>query len=93
MPPRATSPPTEDDNSDKIKVCFHGQTQRLFFSLKKTIKLKKAMTTFCKSSGGNVLDFEFLFEGEVISQNSTPLSLGMSDGDTIDVKSKNDGGC
>ncbi|CAG9319046.1 unnamed protein product [Blepharisma stoltei] len=64
----------------------------IFFKIKKSTQLKKLMEAYCSRNGVNPTTVRFLFDGERIQETSTPVSLGMEDGDEIDAMVEQTGG-
>ena len=57
----------------------------IFFKCKMTTPLQKLMNAFCYRSGAGRHSVRFLFDGERMEPTDTPLTLGMEDGDVVDV--------
>ena len=64
----------------------------LCFKLKKSIKLKKLMDTYCNRNGYPSSSVRFLYEGETIKETDTPETLRMNDNDEIDAMIEQHGG-
>ena len=62
------------------------------FKMKKSIKLKKLMQTYCARNGFPQNSIRFLYEGEEIRENDTPQALNMEDGDLIETMIAQRGG-
>lgn len=62
------------------------------FKIKETSKMEKMFTAFCGRTGLDFKSVRFLYDGNRISPDSTPKSLGMQDGDTIDAVLTQTGG-
>ena len=62
------------------------------FKMKKTIKLKKLMQTYCARNGYPQNSIRFLYEGEEIRETDTPEGLKMEDGDMIETMVAQRGG-
>ena len=62
------------------------------FKMKKTIKLRKLMQTYCARNGYPQKSIRFLYEGEEIRESDTPQDLKMEDGDMIETMIAQRGG-
>ena len=62
------------------------------FKMKKSIKLKKLMQTYCARNGFPQNSIRFLYEGEEIRETDTPQTLHMEDGDLIETMIAQRGG-
>ena len=62
------------------------------FKMKKTIKLRKLMQTYCARNGYPQNSIRFLYEGEEIRESDTPQDLKMEDGDMIETMIAQRGG-
>lgn len=62
------------------------------FKMKKTIKLKKLMSSYCNRHGYPQNSVRFIYEGEEIRETDTPESLKMNDNDQIETMVQQRGG-
>ena len=62
------------------------------FKMKKSLKLKKLMQTYCARNGYPQNSVRFLYEGEEIRESDTPEGLKMEDGDQIETMVAQRGG-
>ena len=60
--------------------------------MKRSIKLKKLMQTYCARNGYPQNSVRFLYEGEEIRETDTPDGLKMEDGDMIETMIAQRGG-
>ncbi|KAJ2778420.1 SUMO protein smt3 [Coemansia javaensis] len=74
-----------------IKVASSDNSE-IMFKIKRTTKLAKLMQAYCTRTGKSPDSVRFLADGERISGDSTPDTLGLEDGDTIDVMTEQIGG-
>eukprot|EP01084_Bolivina_argentea_P105258 188435_1 len=74
-----------------LKVKAQDGTE-VYFKVKKTTKLKKLMDAYCARVGKEPGSIRFLFDGDRIAPESTPLDLGMEDEDEIDAMVEQHGG-
>lgn len=49
----------------------------VFFKIKKTTQLKKLMDAFCERQGKRKQDCRFLFDGERVNEEDTPLTVSL----------------
>ena len=78
------------DNTITIKVV--DDTNELSFKLKRNMPIKKVMDAYCKRNSKNRDSIKFLFDGNRLSDENTPESMEMEDGDVIDVVLEQIGG-
>ena len=71
-------------NEINIKVKDQRGTA-ICFKMKRSIKLKKLMQTYCARNGYPQNSVRFLYEGEEIRETDTPEGLKMEDGDMIET--------
>ena len=64
----------------------------MFFKIKKTTPLEKLMNTFCERQGKPHKYYRFIFDGERISETSTPLGLELEENDIIQAALEQNGG-
>ena len=81
------------DNSIKFK--FHsGHTGAVMhFKVHMDTKFEQVIKTYCKRQGiEDQAEYKFLFEGQPISPEQKPSSIGLEDEDVIDVFKRQIGG-
>ena len=78
-------------NEINIKVKDQRGTA-ICFKMKRSIKLKKLMQTYCARNGYPQNSVRFLYEGEEIRETDTPEGLKMEDGDMIETMVAQRGG-
>ena len=78
-------------NEINIKVKDQRGTA-ICFKMKRSIKLKKLMQTYCARNGYPQNSVRFLYEGEEIRETDTPEGLKMEDGDIIETMVAQRGG-
>ena len=71
---------------------FFQQGNDIGFKLKKSTKLKKLMTAFCKRTGYPEKGVKFIKDGNVIKEQDSPESLHMVDQDEIEAVIEQVGG-
>ena len=64
----------------------------LFFKIKKSTQLKKLMDAYCSRNGVNPSTVRFLFDGNRIKENDTPIELQLQNDDQIDAMVEQSGG-
>eukprot|EP01130_Rhizamoeba_saxonica_P006806 TRINITY_DN2722_c0_g1_i1.p1 TRINITY_DN2722_c0_g1~~TRINITY_DN2722_c0_g1_i1.p1 ORF type:complete len:112 (+),score=18.53 TRINITY_DN2722_c0_g1_i1:44-337(+) len=57
----------------------------VLFKIKKSTQLKKLMTTYCSRSGLDPNGIRFIYDGQRVRDEQTPLQLRMQDNDVIDA--------
>jgi len=75
-----------------IKVLTYSG-EEVFFKIKRNTKLSKLQAAYANKVGKDVGTIRFLYDGNRINDDDTPLSLEMEDNDTIDVMVEQVGGC
>mmetsp|Transcript_14836 Transcript_14836/g.58197 ORF Transcript_14836/g.58197 Transcript_14836/m.58197 type:complete len:90 (+) Transcript_14836:153-422(+) len=68
------------------------QGEPLVFKIKQTTTFKKLMEAYCQRRGQSLSSVRFVFNGEQINGNQTPMDVGMEDEDVIDVMLEQVGG-
>ncbi|CDO51539.1 similar to Saccharomyces cerevisiae YDR510W SMT3 Ubiquitin-like protein of the SUMO family [Geotrichum candidum] len=87
------TPKTEvKPESEHINVKVTDSSTDVYFKIKKSTQLKKVFDAFCKRTGKEARGLRFLYEGERISEQDTPASLDIHDGDTIEAHNEQLGG-
>lgn len=72
--------------SDYINVrVLTEDDKHTFYGINKNAKFANILEAFCLYTSMNAANVFFKFDGEHIEENSTPLSLDLEDGDTIEV--------
>ncbi|KAJ2383259.1 hypothetical protein H4S02_005384 [Coemansia sp. RSA 2611] len=66
--------------------------REIMFKIKRSTKLAKLMQAYCSRTGKSSGTVRFLVDGERITGESTPETLGLEDGDTIDAMTEQVGG-
>jgi small ubiquitin-related modifier len=66
--------------------------QEIYFKLKPTTLLWKAVTAYCRQQGVDETTLRFFFDNQRIVKTDTPQSLEMEDGDQVDVHTFQKGG-
>ncbi|KAJ2845795.1 SUMO protein smt3 [Coemansia brasiliensis] len=83
--------PETDVAHINIKVASSDNSE-IMFKIKRSTKLAKLMQAYCSRTGKSTGTVRFLVDGERITGESTPESLGLEDGDTIDAMTEQVGG-
>lgn len=83
----------EDPSGTPIKIKVSSQSFKdLVFGIKTTTKMAKVMQAFCTRTNLQIHTVRFLFDGARVNEGSTPATLGMEDGDVLDVMVSFEGG-
>lgn len=64
----------------------------VFFRIKRTTKLEKLTAAYCERAGISHDSIRFLYDGERVKGDMTPVDLGIEDGDVIDAMAQQTGG-
>ncbi|KAG8985072.1 hypothetical protein FRB90_004950 [Tulasnella sp. 427] len=59
--------------------------EEVFFKIKRSTKLTKLQGAYANKVGKDINSIRFLYDGQRIQEEDTPASLGMDEGDAIDV--------
>ncbi|KAG9039857.1 hypothetical protein FS837_000904, partial [Tulasnella sp. UAMH 9824] len=59
--------------------------EEVFFKIKRSIKLTKLRDAYANKVGKDMNSIRFLYDGQRIQEDDTPATLGMEEGDAIDV--------
>ena len=78
--------------SEHLNVKVTDSNNEVFFKIKRTTPLKKLMDAFCDRQGKSPASVRFLFDGTRVNSDDDPESLGMEDGDTLEVHQEQIGG-
>ena len=81
----------EDDKAVIQEIIIrvkHQDESTVYFKMKKNIRLKKLMQTYCARKGYPLNSVRFLYEGEEIRETDTPDNLKMENGDEIEANEK-----
>ncbi|KAK7208267.1 ubiquitin-related domain-containing protein [Myxozyma melibiosi] len=78
--------------NEHLNIKVTDNNNEVFFRIRKTTGLKKLMDTFCERQGKSRLAVRFLFDGERVNDADTPQTLGMQDGDILEVVQEQTGG-
>ncbi|EGC32393.1 hypothetical protein DICPUDRAFT_155644 [Dictyostelium purpureum] len=80
-----------EDNHINLKVKSANGAE-IFFKIKRTTPLKKLMDAYCQRQGLQQGSVRFLFDGQRVKDDATPISLDMDNDDAIDVVLQQTGG-
>ncbi|GME81115.1 unnamed protein product [Ambrosiozyma monospora] len=83
-------PKPEKDSHINLKVA--DGSSEVFFKIKRSTNLKRLKDAFCKRQGKDPASLRFLYEGERVSDDATPDTLEMEDGDVIEAHREQIGG-
>lgn len=76
----------EAPDAEKINIKVRAQNgSEVHFTLKKTTRMEKLMVAYCTRIGQDINAMRFMFDGERISREDTPMKLNLEDGDVIDA--------
>lgn len=67
-----------------VRILTENNIQQ-FYRINRKAKFNKILEAFCRHTSINVAGVFFKFDGEYVEGNSTPLSLNVMNGDTIEV--------
>ena len=82
------------EDSKHINLKVRGQdNSTLQFKVLRNAPLKKLMNVYCERLGLSRQQLRFLYDGNRIQDNDTPMKFEMEDNDDIDVEKEADGGC
>ncbi|KAJ1834865.1 SUMO protein smt3 [Coemansia sp. RSA 2711] len=83
--------PETETGHINIRVASSDSSE-IMFKIKRSTKLAKLMQAYCSRTGKSSGTVRFLVDGERITGESTPETLGLEDGDTIDAMTEQVGG-
>ncbi|KAF8014278.1 hypothetical protein BT93_H0191 [Corymbia citriodora subsp. variegata] len=67
-----------------VNVRVRGQDDRvLYFKINRTTKLSRLFQIYCERRQLDVRTMQFLYEGNRITGNQTPIALGLEEGSEI----------
>lgn len=91
--PTTEAPPEADSvKYVKLKVVGNNDQSGIHFKLKMTTPLLKLKKAYSTHKDIPVSGLRFLFDGKRISDEDTPMELGMTDDDQIEVYHEQTGG-
>ncbi len=85
MDPRKASTTGVGDPDQRITVAVKDKDEVVRFSIKRTTRLRKLMQDFAKRRGTELHKLHFRFHELQIQEQQTPRTLGMREGDVIEV--------
>ncbi|XP_018008259.1 uncharacterized protein CG4449 [Hyalella azteca] len=76
-----------DENIDSIRLKMQCNARRgvLYVTINKFSKMSEAMKAYAEEKGKGIADFRFMFDGEKLDPDETPLTLDLDGGECIDV--------
>lgn len=78
--------PTQDADSGHINITVRDpQGEEIYFKVRKTTKLRKLFSAFCKKQGSDPNTIRFFHQGDRINDDDTPEDLNLKEGDKIDA--------
>jgi small ubiquitin-related modifier len=78
--------PGEGDSKEHVNLTVKDpQGEEVYFKVRRSTKMRKLFTAFCKKSNTDVASMRFFYQGERIQEDQTPDDLGLHDGDKIDA--------
>ena len=80
-----------EGDKDKIQISIFG-VQEIKFRVKKNRKLSMPLRMYSQRLGLPLGTFRFVYDGVRVTENDTPESLGMSEGDVVEVYKNQLGG-
>ena len=88
----SANPSKQEDDKAVIQEIIirvkHQDESTVYFKMKKNIRLKKLMQTYCARKGYPLNSVRFLYEGAEFRETDTPDSLKMENGDEIEANEK-----
>ncbi|OEH80585.1 ubiquitin-like protein smt3 [Cyclospora cayetanensis] len=81
----------DGDNPEKEHMQLKDGSE-VYFKIKRRTKLEKLMTAYCNRLGQSIDSVRFLYDGERVKPEKTPMDLGIEDGDVIDAMVQQTGG-
>ncbi|KAG8945166.1 hypothetical protein FRC04_001145 [Tulasnella sp. 424] len=89
----APEPKPELEGNAPISVKVVASTgEEVFFKIKRSTKLTKLQGAYANKVGKDMNSIRFLYDGQRIQEDDTPATLGMEEGDAIDVMVEQVGG-
>ena len=82
---------TGTDSSIQIQV-MADNGNALHFKIKRSTKMVKVLDAYAKKQSVDRAQLKFLFDGEKVTADATPESLGMSEDDILDAVVEANGG-
>ena len=80
--------------AQRITLNFTDGSKRLFLTVRKDEKLDEHMHEFAIKTGTDLVTLRFIFDGQRIGPDQTPLELDMGNGDVVEVHTEQRGcGC
>mmetsp|Transcript_13915 Transcript_13915/g.30053 ORF Transcript_13915/g.30053 Transcript_13915/m.30053 type:complete len:98 (-) Transcript_13915:352-645(-) len=64
----------------------------VFFKVKPQTKFQKVFEAYCQKKAVDINSIRFVYDGVRISKDSSPVELGMEDGDVVDAVVEQVGG-
>ncbi|OHT07166.1 Small ubiquitin-related modifier 2 [Tritrichomonas foetus] len=61
------------------------QGEEIYFKVKRSAKMRRLFSAFCKRSNIDATTIRFFYQGERIEDDQTPDDLNLQDGDKIDA--------
>mmetsp|Transcript_13682 Transcript_13682/g.35128 ORF Transcript_13682/g.35128 Transcript_13682/m.35128 type:complete len:97 (-) Transcript_13682:275-565(-) len=77
----------------QIEITVKSPDNEIKFKVRMTTEFTKIKKAYCEKMALTPHNVRFLFDGANIPDNGTPASVGLDDGDMIDVYSEATGGC
>ena len=74
-----------DSVDSVINIKVKGNAGEVFFKMKGTTLMNKLMEAWAARTNSSVEAHRFLFNGDKVKPEDTPASLGLEEGDIIDV--------
>ncbi|KAF7683643.1 Small ubiquitin-related modifier 1 [Astathelohania contejeani] len=82
----------EKSNHIKLKV-QDGDGREIEFRVKRSITLSKLLNAYCKNNNKDSSQLRLSYRGKFLSLNATPESIGLEDGELLEIMSSQVGGC
>ncbi|KAK9449418.1 ubiquitin-related domain-containing protein [Limtongia smithiae] len=79
-------------SAEHLNIKVTDNNNEVFFRIRRSTALKKLIDTFCERQGKARNSLRFLYDGERVNDTDTPDTLGMQDGDTLEVHQEQIGG-
>lgn len=86
------APAALSDEYIRLRVITSDMTDEVHFRVKSATTLGRLKRSYCSKMGFQVEDLRFVFDGQRITDDDTPKSLGMVNDDVIEIYQQRTGG-
>ena len=82
----STSCCTEDQPQNTVNLTVKDpQGEEIYFKVKRTAKMRRLFSAYCKRSGIDPSTMRFFHQGERLNEEQTPDDLALKDGEVIEA--------